>query len=217
MKKKKERKKLLVFGVDGVLLDNRLGGFKDILEILGKEIEVKILDDEYKKRMFYGPWGLEKLTNLYQGFSEEKLRKVAHNYCKKNLMSGVKELLKYAKNKGYRIGALSSNPQFMMRELGKILGLDFSEGTKLEFIGGVATGKISRKVDRYIRTQILKEKMKKFDLRKKDVIVIGGSITDLPTAELGGLFIAFWALEDIKEKADIVIEKKDLREVIKYI
>lgn len=40
MKKKKERKKLLVFGVDSVLLDNKLGGFKDILEILGKEREV---------------------------------------------------------------------------------------------------------------------------------------------------------------------------------
>ena len=64
------KKKMLIFDVDGVLLDNQMGATKEILFPLGKEKEVKIIDEEYQRRKFSGPWGLEQVVSLYKGFSQ---------------------------------------------------------------------------------------------------------------------------------------------------
>jgi len=106
-------KKLIVFNVDGVLLDNGLGGFKDILVILKKEKEVQKIDKEYQRRKLAGPWGLKQLAKLYEGFPEERLSQLAFDYCKNNLMPKSKETLTELKNKNYFLGALSSNPQLL--------------------------------------------------------------------------------------------------------
>jgi len=211
-------KKLIIFDVDEVLLDNKLGGLKDILVILGKGKRVREIDKEYQKRKLAGPWGLEQLAKLYRSFFKERLKKLAIKYCKENLMNGTKECLEKLKAKNYVLGALSSNPQFIMDTLSKILPLNFSEGTKLEFKKGIATGKIQRKVDRYIKAKILKGKIKKYKLKKENAIVVGDSITDLPMTKEAGVFIAFLPKEKEVEKiANFVIKKKDLREILKYI
>lgn len=210
-------KKLVIFDVDGVLLDNKMGGLKDILVLLGKEKEAKVIDKEYQKRKHLGPWGLEELAKLYQGFSSKNLKKIALEYCSKSLMKGAGEAITGFEKKNYLIGAFSSNPQFVMDGLSQILPLNFSFGTRLEFKNGAATGKILRKVDRYIKAKILKEKIKEFNFQKRDVVVIGDSLTDLPIAELAGLFIAFNAKKEVRERADIVVKEKDLKEILKYI
>jgi len=210
-------KKFIAFDVDGVLLDNRLGGFKEILVFLGKKKEVLKIEREWQKRKLVSPWGLEQLAKLYKGITKEKLKELALDYCKKNLMKGAKFLLEKLKKK-YYLGALSSNPQFIMNALKEILPLNFSEGTKLEFKEGKATGKIKRKVDRYIKAKILKEKIKKYKLKKKDVIVIGDSLTDLPMSKEAKVFIAFLPKEkEVENSANFVIKKKNLKEVLKYI
>lgn len=210
-------KKLLVFDADGVLFNNTLGGFKEILALLGKKEEMKKIDEEYQRRKFAGPWGLKQLAKLYRGFSEEKLKNIAQEYCQFNLMRGTKELVREIKNRGYFAGALSSNPQFLMNTLKELLGLDFSQGTVLEFKDELATGRISRKVDRYEKAEILKKEMKNFALEKERVIVIGNSLTDIPMAQEAGKFIAFNVKEEARKEADVIIEEKDLRKIIRYL
>jgi len=210
-------KKLIVFSVDKVLIDNEMGAFKDVLVLLGKGKEVQKIDEEYQKRKHFGPWGLEELAKLYKGFSKEKLRKVAFEYCLKNLMQGTKETIAKLRKKNYGVRALSSNPQFIMETLADILSLDFSHGTKLEFKDNIATGRISKQVNRYTKAEILKERMGQLNLQRKDVIIVGNSLTDLPMAEIAGFLVAFDAEEEVKRKADVVIKKKDLREILKHI
>lgn len=209
--------KLFVFDVDGVLLDNSWGGFKDILVILGKEKEVQWIDAEYQKRKHLGPWGLEQLANLYDGFNYEFLKTKALEYCRDNLMSGAEELIKHLKKNKYIVGAISSNPQFIMDALADLLNMDFSVGTKLGYQDNLATGKIDRKVDRYIKPRILAARQREWHINRENVVVVGDSLTDVPIGELAGCFIAFNAKPEAKEKADIIIEKKDLRELIEYL
>lgn len=209
-------KKLIVFDVDGVLLDNQMGGFKDILIILGKGQEVKKIDEEYQRRKNSGPWGLDKLAELYKGLSENKLKEITLKYCQKTLRKDAPKTISNLKNKSYITGALSSNHQFLMDTLAEILDLDFSEGTKLEFKKGVATGKIKKKVDRYGKAKILEEKIKDYGLKKEDIFVVGDSITDLPMAELAGTFIAFCPKDKlVKEKANKIMENfQELKELL---
>jgi len=158
--------------------------------------------------------GLKELAKLYRGFPEDKLRKIALNYCQKYLIGGAKEFIKELKKRGFLIGAISANPQFLMDALIKILLLDFSEGTKLEFKDGVATGKIKREVDRYIKAEILKEKREKYGLKKENIIVIGDSVTNLPMVKEAKVFIGFdGKKEDAGEICRTIITHEKLRDI----
>ncbi|MFH2013523.1 MAG: HAD family phosphatase [Patescibacteria group bacterium] len=212
------KSKLVFFGVEGVLLNVVFGGFKDILTFLGKEEDVNKINEEYQKRKHLGPWGLENLVELCKGFSREELTNVSVDYCNKNLMMGAKNLIREIKKRGFLVGAISSGPQFLLDALNDILDLDFVFGLKIEFKDNVATGKIFRKIDRFIKVDILKEKMKELNLSKENVTVIGDSITDIPMAEEAGFFIAFNSKSDeVKQKANVVVDKKDLKEILKFI
>ncbi len=219
MKKLKlgKMKKLIVFDVDGVILDNKIGAFKEILVFLGKEKQARRIDEEYQKRKLVAPWGLEQLAQLYKDVPQEKLKRLTLNYCQDNLMKGAERCFIKLKKRRYMAGALSSNPQFVMNVLSEMFSLSFAEGTKLEFKEGVATGKIVRPVDRHVKAQLLKEKMDKLYFEKQKTIVVGDSITDIPMAEKAGLFIAFNPKEEIKEKANIVVKEKDLSQILNYI
>lgn len=211
-------KKLIIFGVSGVLLDDKMGGIKDVLVILGKGKEAKEIDKEYQKRKYIGPWGLKELAKLYKGFSENELRKVAFEYCQENLKSGVKEVLIELKKRGHLLGVLSSNPQFFTDGLSEILPLDFSEGTQLEFKRGLATGRIKRRIDRYVKIRILKEKIKTLGFKKDQVIVISDtlSLTDFPMVKEAGFFVGFDPKkEKIREVADALVVQRDLGEVFR--
>jgi phosphoserine phosphatase len=212
-----QQKRLIIFDVDGVLLNNERGGFKDILVLLGKQKEVQWIDEEYQRRKDFGPWGLEELAALYSGFSRLELEKTAKEYCQKNLMLGAEQTVKSLKEKGYLVGAISSNPQFIMDILVQMLGLDFAYGTELEFQNDLAAGRIFRKVDRNIKAEILQDKIKALNLDKNNVIIIGDSITDLAIAGKAGLFIGFNVKKEIEDRADVVVKGKDLREILIHV
>lgn len=210
-------KKLVIFDSNGVLVASKMGGFKGILFSLGREKEVKQLNEEYQKRKLVSPWGLEKLVSLYRGFAKSRLEELALEHCKDNLTPGAEDTVREIKNKGYVVGSLSSEPQFLMNVLKKILGLDFALGTELEFNKeGKATGRMLRRIDRYGKAELLRNKIKNLGLNREDVTVVGHSITDLPMAALSGRFIAFQPRNEVREKADIIIDEENLREVLKY-
>jgi len=212
-----KEKKLTIFSVGSVLLNERMGAVKDVLVILGKGRETEEIDEEYQRRKFAGPWGLEELAKIYKGFSRNDLKEAALKYCQENLRSETREVLIELKKRGHILGALSANFQFIMDALLETLPLDFSEGSHIEFEEELATGGITKKTDRYMKTKILKEKMRNYGIEKENVIVIGHSITDLPMVKEAGVFVAFAPKEKmVKDGATILMEKKDLREILKY-
>jgi len=210
---KKYERKMIVFGT---LLKGKMGAFKDILVVLGKEKEVKKIDEEYQKKKFKGPWGLEQLASLYKGFSQDYLCELALDYCQQNLIKGTREIITGLKNKDFLVGAISSNPQFVMDSLTNILPFDFLEGTQLEFKENVATGKIQRKVDRYIKAEILKNIRGRYKIKKEEIIVIGDSVTSFPMIREAKIFIDFdIQKENLQGIARIIVEHNTLKNIFR--
>ena len=181
--------KLIVFSS---LFKSQMGAIKDLLVLLGKGEKASLLDKIYQKKKFFGPWGLQELGQLYKGFSKDKLESLALSYSSTKLVDGLRETIVELKKQGFLIGALSSNPQFLMDTLKKKMPLDFSFGTQLDFSQKVANGRLWRELNRYGKAEILRKKREEYRLRKEDIILIGKpTITHLPMIKEAGVFIGF--------------------------
>lgn len=210
-------KKLVVFDVDGTLIDTKIGSFKELGVLLGKEHEVRKHDEEYQKRKHLGPWGLEELAMIFKGISEEKIKEAAEKIINNKLMAGVEETISQLKEKGFKIVSYSSSPMWIMDALKDKFGFDDVCGNIVEVAEGKVTGKLLERVDRYTKSQKLRAFMEKNNFDKGNTFIIGDSVTDLPMAELGR-FIAFNSdKQEVKEKAEHAINKKDLREILQFI
>jgi len=176
---------------------SEMGAIKDMLVLLGKKTKTLEIHREYNKRKIFGPWGLKQLANLYQDNALNKLKELALYYYQKNVLDKIKEFVSDLKNQGILVGALSSDPQFLMDILKEKNCLDFAYGTELEFERGIATGNIFRKLDRYGKAKILEEKKK--ELNVSNVITIArASITHLPVLRKSNIFIGFNPKEEPK-------------------
>jgi len=204
--------KLLVFTS---LSDSKMGVIKDFLVLSGKEKEVKKMDREYQIRKLFGPWGLEELAQLYQGFSENKLKEIAFEYFQKKLIKGLKGFLLELKSKGFLMGALTSDSQFMFENCKENLLFDFAEGSNLEFQEKTATGKLKKKVDRYVKAEILRKKRLEYQLKKENVFGIGrATMVNLPMAKETKFFIGFdVGRETIDDVIEAIRENKNLAKV----
>ncbi|OGF30489.1 hypothetical protein A2300_02160 [Candidatus Falkowbacteria bacterium RIFOXYB2_FULL_35_7] len=209
---------MVVFDVDGVLLEVEKGGFKEVAEFLGKEKEVAKLHAEYEKRKNKGPWGLEQLAELFKNYKKTYLLQIASGYIDVRLAKNVKQVISKLKQRKIIVGAISSNPQFILEVLAKKLNLDFVAGNILQYKHNIATGKLKRKVDRYVKPEVLKNYMKKYKVSGKDVVVVGDSITDIPMGEIAGLFIAFNPKNgELEKEADVIINSRDMKSILKYL
>ncbi len=169
-----------------------MGAVKDLLVLLGKGVRVREIDKEYQEKKLFGPWGLEELAKLYKGFPKDKLQTAALYYCRKNLLDGLRELAVNLKKKGFILGILSSNPQFIIDSLRRFLPVDFAFGTQLDFCQGIANGKIKRELNMYEKSEILRREEEKYSITSQNVMVIGrATINHLLMAEEAGKFIGF--------------------------
>jgi len=210
-------KKLVVFDVDGTLIDTSIGSFKEIGVIVGKEKEVREHDEEYQKRIHLGPWGLEELALIFKEIPEKEVKNAAREVIRERLIPGAKETISQLKQKGYVLASYSSSPTWIMEELKDMFGFDDVLGNAIEVKDGKITGKLLEKVDRYAKAARLKKFQERKGISKENTYVIGDSVTDLPMAEYGK-FVAFNAdKQEVKNKAEFVVDKKDLREILKFI
>jgi len=206
---------MVVFDIDGVLLGGKRGSFKEIIQYLGKEKEIKALHTEYMKRKSQGPWGLKELAKLLVGVKQDYLLQVAKGYVQARLQPGVDKLLTHFRQKKYIVGAISSNPDFVVQTVKDLLELDFAAGTELEYQNGTATGNLKKEVNRFGKADILLEKMKAYGATSKDVIVIGDSLTDIPMSKHAGTFIAFNPLaNELSGVTELQIKSHDLSDIL---
>jgi phosphoserine phosphatase len=94
------------------------------------------------------------------------------------------------------------------------LGLDYAFSNVLHEEDGKLTGEVSGPLVTGSKAEILKEIMEMEKLKAEESAAVGDGANDVSMLEEAGLGIAFNAKPVLKEKADVVIEKRDLREVL---
>lgn len=213
-------KKLIVFDVDGVLTPI-CSSWDALHRGLGRGVAEKCL--KLREVFFNSPemshekWGEEDIKL----WGDVNLKQIKEILDKIPLMKGARKVCKNLKEKGYLLAVISMGMDILIERIAKELGIDYCICNELHEKNGKISAKLNVSFDKKPKDKVLKELMKKLNIKKKDVIAIGDSNDDYPMMELAGFSILFNpnpdSLDLAEKSADVIIKSKDLRDILKYI
>ena len=201
--------KLIAFDLDNVLIDG------EAIDEIGKLMDVESEISELTKKAMEGDLdfetALKERAALLKGASVEDIKEVV---SKIPLMKGAEETIAELKKRGYKIATITGSFEIIANRMKDDLGLDYAFSNVLHEEKGKLTGEVSGPLVTGSKAEILKEIMEMEKVKAEESAAVGDGANDVSMLEEAGLGIAFNAKPVLKEKADVVIEKKDLREIL---
>lgn len=196
---------LVVFDVEGVLLNAE---FLPVLaQMMGPEKEKEIWD--ITKQGIRGEinWeeGLVRRVHALRGIKESDAIKVGENL---QIMPGAKELCLALKRSGWKMVAISGGFTIITDRLKYELGLDKIFSNELVFVNGILDDVIMKVTSD--KAASVKGMLGELGIKKEDIVVVVDGANDLKLFEIAGYTIGFCPVDKVRERADAVIEIRDL-------
>ena len=201
--------KLIAFDLDNVLIDGE--AIDEIGKLMGVESEISELTKKAMEGDLDFETALKERAALLKGASVENIKEVV---SKIPLMEGAEETIAELKKRGYKIATITGSFEIIANRMKDDLGLDYAFSNVLHEEKGKLTGEVSGPLVTGSKAEILKEIMEMEKVKADESAAVGDGANDVSMLEEAGLGIAFNAKPVLKEKADVVIEKKDLREIL---
>ena len=200
----------MVFDVDSTLIQDEV--IELLADVAGKRTEVAEVTERAMRGELDFAASLRERVAVLAGLPESVFADV---YQRITPTEGVQELIDAVHAAGGLVGAVSGGFTQVLTPLAAKLGLDFARANDLEVVDGKLTGKVDgRIVDRAVKAESLKEWAAAAGINLAQTIAVGDGANDLDMLAAAGLGVAFNAKPIVREQADIVIEKQDLRELI---
>ena len=201
---------LAIFDVEGVLFDaeylpllaEKVNKEKEIWDITKKGIEGAINWEE----------GLKKRIELLRGLSYDTCKEVADSLP---IMTGAREACSILKSAGWRLLAVSGGFTIMTERLQKALNLDHVFSNELIFKNGKLDG-VTIHVDSD-KSRSAKIKIKEWNEKRENIITVVDGANDIKLFDICGLGVAYRAQDIVKDKADVILDEKDLSKIIPII
>lgn len=205
--------KLAVFDFDSTLMDG------ETLEFFACELgigeKVKAITDKAMRGEADFFESLTERVALLKGFPISKVDEICHNLP---LMNGAEDVVKGLKEKGYKVVCFSGGFRNATKYFAEKLGLDGEFSNILHVKDGLLTGQVGGEMMfNDSKGEMLKRLQKLLDVNEKNTVVVGDGANDLSMFKYAYKRVAFCAKPILKESANIVIEKKDLREILQYL
>jgi phosphoserine phosphatase len=208
---------IVVFDLDGVLVDIQsswnwvhgnfgLDNDKSLAEYLAGEIN----DIEFMRRDI-ALWKGKK-----PDITMDEIRLILE---RAPVMNGVVETISELEKLGIRRAIISGGLELLANRIGGMCRFDYIFANSLACDkNGRLTGEGISKVSLSGKDKTLLKLLSDLKIDPERCAVVGDGIVDVCMFEVAGLGIAFNPRDSYtKDGADVIIEKKDLREILKYI
>jgi len=200
----------VVFDVDSTLIKDEV--IELLAEVAGKREQVAEVTERAMRGELDFAQSLRERVAVLEGLPESVFADV---YARIQPTDGVQELIDAIHAAGGLVGAVSGGFTQVLTPLAARLGLDFARANDLEVVDGKLTGKVTgRIVDRTVKAESLIEWAAASGVSMENTVAVGDGANDLDMLAEAALGVAFNAKPIVREQAQIVIEKQDLRELI---
>ncbi len=205
--------KLAVFDFDSTLMDGETLEF--FARELGIEEKVKTITDRAMRGELDFFESLTERVSLLKGLSIQKVDEICHNLP---LMNGTENIIKGLQEKGYKVVCFSGGFRNATKYYAQKLGLDGEFANILHVKDGLLTGQVGGEMMfNNSKGEMLKRLQKLLDVREENTIAVGDGANDLSMFRYAKKRVAFCAKPILKQDANIIIEKKDLSQILSYI
>ena len=216
-----QKYKLVCFDVDGTLIDNLTFSWQIFHDYFQTNRHKR---EDAKKKFFngeitYRQWaehdiGLWRERNAKR---EDFFKAIRHL----KLMEGAIETLKELKKSGLKLAIISGSLNILLEKFIPNYEEIFDD-VFLSRIYFDEKGNISKvdatEFDMDGKAIALRKIAERENISLKECVFVGDYLNDLKIIKEAGLGIAFNCnYDEVKKAADVVIEKKDLREILRYI
>ena len=203
--------RLFLFDVDSTLIN------EEVIDLIGAKAnlssEISAITEQAMLGQIDFNMALTKRVELLSGLAVEILAEVRSEIT---LTNGAAELISGLRNAGDEVAVISGGFIEVIAPLMKTLNIDYFKANSLEIHNEKLTGRVTGEiVNRMVKANYLNEL--KEQLNPKLTIAIGDGANDIDMVKAADIGIAFCAKPALKEVADVVIDKRDLREILNYL
>ena len=203
-------KKLAVFDFDSTLMDGET--IEIIASELGLQEEVaKITSQAMEGKLDFFD-SLTHRVSLLKGMKESRVDEICHNLP---YMPGAKETITELKKRGYTVVCFSGGFKNATAYAKDILGYDAEFSNILHSKDGILTGLVGGPMMfSTSKGEMLQKLQATLGIDAEDTLVVGDGANDLSMFKYAKTRAAFCAKEILKKEATLVIDKKDLFQII---
>ena len=213
--------KLVCFDVDGTLIDNVKFSWQVFHDYFQTD---KHRREDAKSKFFSGQISYRQWAEHDISLWKEKNAK-KEDFFKAiqhlKLMDGAVETLKELKKNGLKLAVISGSLNVVLEKFIPNYGEFFDDVflSRIYFDGdGSISGVEATEFDMDAKALALKIIAEREKIRLEECVFVGDYLNDIKIIKEAGLGIAFNCnYEEVKKAADVVIDKKDLREILKHI
>ena len=204
--------KLAVFDFDSTLMDGETIEF--FAREVGIEEKVKLITDRTMRGELDFFESLTERVSFLKGLPVSKTDEICQNLP---LMNGAIEAVNGLKEKGYKVVCFSGGFRNATGLFVEKLGLDGEFSNILHVKNGILTGKVGGEMMfNDSKGQMLMKLQKLLNVTTENTIAVGDGANDLSMFKYASKKAAFCAKPIVKENANIIIENKNLAEILYY-
>jgi phosphoserine phosphatase len=201
---------LVVFDVDSTLIQD------EVIELLadhaGKRSEVEAVTARAMAGELDFAGSLKARVATLAGLPDSVIKETLATLT---ITPGVIEAIEYIHRIGGKAGAVSGGFIELLGPLAQQLNLDFYRANALEVSGGFLTGNVTGPIiDKPAKATALTEWANALGLHLNNTVAVGDGANDLDMMEIAGLSVGFNAKPRVRAKADVLIGRNDLRDLI---
>ncbi len=205
--------KLAVFDFDSTLMDGETIDF--LAEPLGLKEKVAVITERAMRGELDFFESLTTRVQLLEGLETKTVDSICRNLP---FMPGAKETIEELKKRGYRVVVFSGGFRNATSHAREVLGFDADFSNVLHARDGRLTGLVGgdmmfdfSKGDMLVRLQRL------LVIGPEDTLAVGDGANDRSMFEHANTKIAFCAKEILKKEANVVIDEKDLTQILMHV
>ena len=206
-------KKLVVFDFDSTLMDGETIDF--LAEPLGLKEKVAAITEAAMRGELDFFESLTTRVRLLEGLSVETVNTICYNLP---FMPGAEETIRKLKEAGHRVVVFSGGFRNATSHAREVLGFDADFSNVLHARNGRLTGLVGGDMMfDFSKGDMLQRLQRLLGVSEEETVVVGDGANDLSMFAHAGVRIAFCAKEVLKKEANVVIDTKDLTQVLPHV